>query len=58
MPKNNDIEQRLQKEVSERVSYYETHETPEEEKLGKIHYILAAAVAAIGLVMTIIGANC
>ncbi len=57
MAKNNDIEQRLNKEVAERVSYYETHEPPEEEKLGKIHYIMAVVVAVIGLVMTIIGAN-
>ncbi len=57
MAKNNDIEQRLNKEVAERVSYYEAHETPEEEKLSKIHYIMAVVVAVIGLVMTIIGAN-
>ncbi|MCM1299870.1 MAG: hypothetical protein NC203_09800 [Firmicutes bacterium] len=57
MAKDNGIEERLHKEVSERVGYYETHEAPEEEKLSKIHYILAAAVAAIGLIMTIIGAN-
>lgn len=57
MAKGSDIEERLHKEVSERVEYYETHEIPEEEKLSKIHYILAAAVAAAGLIMTIIGAN-
>lgn len=58
MSKNNDIEERLHREVSERVGYYESHETPEDEKLGKIHYVIAATVAAIGLIMTIIGANC
>lgn len=57
MSKSNDIEERLKKEVEERVSYYETHPTPEEEKMGKIHYILAAVVAAAGLIMVIIGAN-
>lgn len=56
MAKNNDIEVRLKKEVEERVAYYEEHEIDEKEKLGKIHYILAAAVAAIGLAMIIIGA--
>lgn len=56
MAKNNDIEVRLKKEVEERVAYYEEHEIDGKEKLGKIHYILAAAVAAIGLAMIIIGA--
>lgn len=55
MEKNN-IEERLKKEVEERVAYYEEHEPAESEKMSKIHYILAAAVAVIGLAMIIIGA--
>lgn len=56
MAKNSDIEERLKKEVEERVAYYEEHEPDESEKMSKIHYILALAVAAIGLAMIIIGA--
>jgi hypothetical protein len=54
--KDNNIQERLMNEVSRRVAFYEEHEPDESEKLSKIHYILAAAVAAIGLAMVIIGA--
>lgn len=56
MAKTGNIEERLKKEVEERVTYYEKNEPDESEKMSKIHYILAAAVAVIGLAMIIIGA--
>ena len=33
----NNIEERLKKEVEERVAYYEEHEPAESEKMSKIH---------------------
>ena len=51
-----DIGKRLQSEVEKRVEYYEQNKIDDSQKMGKIHYILAVVIAAIGLAMTILGA--